>query len=562
MGCCIGEKHSNWCKDYDIVYIDADGKEYCIFHAPAECKFVKLYDERAGGEKPALMGAEQFNGLVFERIDGVIEAGVDEERDKWDDLEVLLEIWNPRCNFSATIFPYDIIFLKYDEKNKKYIPTINLIRSQFKGIADFSSSHFKGIANFNATKFNKDNYFSGSKFKGNAHFNNSVFNMSTDFSSTQFKSNSYFKFAKFNKHTTFARTTSCKIVFYQAYSLGKIYFDQATFADAIFDQMTFKGPAYFSETEFTDNTTPASFKNTIFHDYSNFEQTKFKGGANFHLAFFKEWSYFRNAEFGKETTFAGAISKETILLESVDLSNLKFAKTNIESFKFIDCKWGDKRFAKIYDEKYQKNDNCNDTTLAEIYRRLKRIARESSDEEQTSHWHYREKEMTRKSLEKTYSTPFWNILITAIFMIPACTFFLKMQHEYFLNFAVGLSLLLAAIKIGYDDFKKIKKSINKVASKLYLTAYKLISGYGEDPIRAGAILFCLVTLPFLIQFILNLTPWASKDWLKIAMWYMPLIKIDLYNSQGYHYLLKGLSVSAITLQAALFGFALRNKLRR
>lgn len=158
MGCCVGADHSNWCEDYDIVYIDDEGKEYCIFHAPAECKFVELYDERDGGEKPALMEAKQFNGLVFARIDGVIEAGEDEERDRWDYFN-----WNPRCNFTSTIFPYPIRFNNSKVSNK--LPAINFHKSIFTHDAFFYNIIFYNDINFKEVTFNKDSFFTAASLK-------------------------------------------------------------------------------------------------------------------------------------------------------------------------------------------------------------------------------------------------------------------------------------------------------------------------------------------------------------------------------------------------------------
>ncbi|WP_321403285.1 pentapeptide repeat-containing protein [Maridesulfovibrio sp.] len=674
MGCCVGAKHNNWCEDYDIVYIDADGKEYCIFHAPVECKFDvpkgKPYDERAGGDKPALMGAEQFNQLVFARIDEVIEAGEDEERDKLDPFQAVIgDGWNPRCNFSGTIFPYEISFSEYDGQNDKYLPPINFSRSQFRGDAYFSRSQFRGEAYFSDSQFRVEAYFSrsqfrgyadfrssqfrgkasflSSQFRGGASFSRSQFRGDADFSDSQFRGEAYFSDSQFRGYADFSDSQFRRgASFSRSQFRGEAYFsrsqfrgdayfsssqfrgdaefsssqfrgyadfrrsqfrgdaefsssqfrgdaefsssqfrgdaefsssqfrgytdfrssvtekqtnfDKVKFGKSTFNQMEFKGPVYFDNSSFENK---ASFHNTIFHEYSNFEQTVFEDGANFNLAFFKEWTYFRDSKFLGETSFAGAISKETILLESTNLYNLKLDKTNIESFKFIDCNWGKERFAKIYDERTQQKTDCKNTTLAEIYRRLKKIARENADEEQTSHWHYREKEMALKCLQNTQLAPIGNILATAIFMIPLCIFFLEIKPMNIFSFGVATSILCTAIGIAYDDYKKIT-DFNKAFNKIYLKLYRFISGYGEDPIRAGVILFCLILLPFFLQLITSLTPWANGDSLKTAMWYMPLIKIEFDKAVGLHYLLKGLSTTAITLQAALFGFALRNKLRR
>jgi len=87
--------------------------------------------------------------------------------------------------------------------------------------------------------------------------------------------------------------------------------------------------------------------------------------------------------------------------------------------------------------------------------------------------------------------------------------------------------------------------------------YKLISGYGEDPIRASLILVCLLVLSIGAHSLSFPSGSLSNTW------------------QNYFYFLKGdsaqpktgqalqiVSKTAIALQASLMGFALRNKLRR
>ncbi|NDV23628.1 pentapeptide repeat-containing protein [Desulfovibrio sp. JC022] len=624
MGCCIGEKHSHWCEEYDIVYIDADGKKYCIFHAPAECKFNvpkgEPYDERAGDEKPALMDAEKFNKLIFVLIQEVNNDVVNEEQDSLDPFD-----WSARCNLSGTNFPYDITFSKYNEYCK-YFPSINFNNSRFIGYVAFQNLQFKGYASFQQSQFYGDVSFGNSQFYGDVDFEksqfgkgvsftNSQFNRFVDFEDTQFigdvkfeksqfigdtsfqksqfdkhadfqnsQFNGYANFQKtlfnryahfhkirfegyasfqqslFKKNLVFSDSTCNNINFSNAESRKQININNSTFVNSTFDKITFKGPVSFHDSSFEESTT---FIKTIFHDFSNFEQIKFKGGAKFNSTFFKEWSYFRNVEFTKRSSFAGTISKETILMESVDLSKLKFAETNIESFKFIDCNWGQDRFAPILDEHEQTNSKSKATTLAEIYRRLKRIAHESSDEEQTSHWHYREKEMTRRNLTCISLFQFWFTLIIAILMMLLSGWLLQTMHPPYYAILPAIIFLTLPISLAKEEFTD-KQHISKLGSKIYLNIYRFISGYGEEPIRAFMILLGIVALPFLLNFLVSLETSPPVDWLKHAMWYMPLIKIKFTNTDltGLQYFFKGLSVSAITLQAALFGFALRNKLRR
>ncbi|KAF1074539.1 hypothetical protein [Halodesulfovibrio sp. MK-HDV] len=41
MACCKGEEYGNWCEDVNIVWTDPEtGEEYCLFHAPAEHKWM------------------------------------------------------------------------------------------------------------------------------------------------------------------------------------------------------------------------------------------------------------------------------------------------------------------------------------------------------------------------------------------------------------------------------------------------------------------------------------------------------------------------------------------
>lgn len=98
-----------------------------------------------------------------------------------------------------------------------------------------------------------------------------------------------------------------------------------------------------------------------------------------------------------------------------------------------------------------------------------------------------------------------------------------------------------------------------------LSIYKTISGYGEAPLRAGFILLILaIGLPLLFLASVNadLLTW-DETMLKAGLEFIPLTKGKGSDDPGgLHILLKTLSQLAITLQAALFGFALRNRFRR
>ncbi|WP_291325282.1 pentapeptide repeat-containing protein [Desulfovibrio sp. UCD-KL4C] len=678
MACYVGAEHNNWCKDYDIVYVDDEGKEYCIFHAPAEHKYSERYVE-GEGPRPELISGDDFNALVFARIQAVIDAGEDEERDRYK-----YSNWNPRCNLAGTIFFTDISFSKFNEENGTYLPPINFFKTQFRGGADFHGTQFRGWANFNGTQFRGVavfydsqfrgmanfqgtqfrglTYFQRTQFRGWANFNGTQFREMTDFQRTQFRGvasfqrtqfrgvayfqgtqfrgeanfqitqfrgeanfqrtqfrgvayfqrtqfrgvayfydsqfrgvayfydsqfrggayfydsqfrgvayfydsqfrgGAYFQITQFRGLADFQRTQFRGLTYFQrtqfrgwanfngtqfremtdfqrtqfrgvasfqetcfaganfinAESRKKIIFNDSTFGTVHFDSMNFQKYAIFTGAWFLEET---SFTETIFHEYSNFEGTEFYGKTSFKHALFKEWTYFRNVVFNMNTSFAGTISKETILIENSELSKLLFTETNIESFKFIECTWPELKGRKvIYDERLNLKKENNFLKLEEIYRRLKKISRDNNDEILASAWHYKEKEMLRK----------------------------RLHYE---NKLTSLRTLFL-------------RAINNI--------YWAISGYGEEPLQAFAFLFLFILCPLLTAFYFGpfyeftLCGDIFKDNTHLVsrwLWYLPLTKIKLTcaNISDWNYFFKVFYNLLVTIQAALFAFALRNKLRR
>ncbi|WP_031480084.1 pentapeptide repeat-containing protein [Maridesulfovibrio frigidus] len=620
MACCIGADYNDWCKDYDIIYVDGDGKEYCIFHAPAEHKYSERYVE-GEGQRPDLMSGDDFNGLVFARIQAVIDAEGEREQDKVD-----LSNWNPRCNFAGTIFFANISFTKFkknglpsiDFRSCKFLDTTTFNSCTFRGLALFGVCVFQGNANFDSCEFQAGSFFFFSRFKGrtifesckfqqitsftNCKFNHEIsfdssqFHKEADFTSCQFREITFFNSCNFNGIsnftlsqfrkktkfyssrfqktmnldscqfrsianfnssqfyekanfnltqfrglTNFNYTQFCmeavfnhtqfrlevdflggcfkKISFYNAEARNQINFKDSTFGKAIFDNMKFIGPLHLEGAWFLEQS---SFNNAIFHEYSNFKNSEFYDEINFRFALFKEWSYFKNVIFNQKASFAGTISKETILIEATNLSKLSLSGTNIESFKFVECGWPEVKGIKIvYDEKIKPKENNNVLKLEDTYRRLKKISRDNNDEILASAWHYKEKEMLRKRLhhENKWKSP--------------RTLFLR--------------------------------TINNI--------YWIISGYGEEPLRAFAFLFLFILCPLLTAlyfgpfYEFTLCGEVFKDNTHLVsrwLWYLPLTKIELTcsNISDWNYFFKAFYNLLVTIQAALFAFALRNKFRR
>ncbi|WP_028587310.1 hypothetical protein [Desulfocurvus vexinensis] len=105
-----------------------------------------------------------------------------------------------------------------------------------------------------------------------------------------------------------------------------------------------------------------------------------------------------------------------------------------------------------------------------------------------------------------------------------------------------------------------------------LWLYRQASGFGENPGRAGLVLLGLVVLPLLAlgaaevvgHFVLWSWDWGRvdavvKDWLR----FLPLTSTrGLESVPGWRHALMVLWQLLVTVQAALFAFALRNRFRR
>ncbi|TIH13499.1 hypothetical protein D0S45_14390 [Marinifilum sp. JC120] len=604
MACCTGEEHSNWCKYYDIVYVDAEGKEYCIFHAPAEHKYSKPYVE-GEGERPGLMAGDAFNELVFAHILKCFEPN--------DYLDIHI------CSIAGTIFHEYISFSTFNGKENPKMPNILFSNCRFPEGVSFSGTKFKELAHFtgcvfsnktdfeksqfhsdvlfNACYFKNNSNFKGVQFRNTVTFVDSQFQDKTNFQLTQFRGKAYFQSthfwnttdfrgcqfrsrasfrgsiflsaatfvgSQFRKDVDFALCHFSTVLFNNAKSKGICNFHCSTFDGVSFFEMTFEDAVFFNNVEFYEN---AIFSRTIFKQISNFIKTKFHKKADFKQTFFQEWSYFRKVTFNSKTSFSAAITKEKILIDSTNLSNFHFTEVNIELFKFIDCKWGDEKFAPVYDETHQKELETTDEQLEEIYRRLKKVSRDSSDEMQTSHWHYKEKEFQRKIVND--KIPFSTHWISYI-MVPALTllsFWALTKYKLSMHaaFLIYLTVLSPFVFFCYNSLT----NSGKCFSKHYLNIYNLSSGYGEKPEKALGVLALILVINAMIvatPILPSLSPVKQSmppvDFISSCLWYLPLSKIEAYPTSGWNSFWRLIMNLTITIQAALFAFALRNKLRR
>ena len=175
MPCCYGDCFWDvtkrlmwWCKDEKVCYTDADGKDYCIFHAPQGKKQVTL---------------KKFNGLIFERIKKAKEK-------------------KERCDLSGTILEGDIDFRHFNKDN--HLPYIDFSSVQFSGNANFAEAVFSGNASFAEAVFSGNASFAEAVFSGEVFFDSAEFRGHADFAEAVFREYVDFWWVWFNEYADFS----------------------------------------------------------------------------------------------------------------------------------------------------------------------------------------------------------------------------------------------------------------------------------------------------------------------------------------------------------------------
>lgn len=273
-------------------------------------------------------------------------------------------------------------------------------------------------------------------------------------------------FNRYQKHHSFPR-----VIFRKAYFGGPVIFDgthfngEADFSGAKFESIIsifkadFKKGLILDLAECKGNFTVsettideiADFRDVHFYEdviiahtdfgvKSNFTAAVFDKEAVFFMSKFQGKATFRSTTFKKDASFHD-IEAERIVFEGMDLRNISFDGTDLRKFNFINCTWLKDHGHKIlYDEKkiISENDSYKLSRVELLYRRLKQKYKDELDETEVSDWHYCEKEMQRKGTK--YSNLFYWI---------------------------------------------------------FLDLYRISSGYGEKPNRAGFVLITLLLLAIL-----------------------------------------------------------------
>ncbi|WP_415713192.1 hypothetical protein [Maridesulfovibrio sp.] len=518
MACCVGDQYGGWCNKQELIEIN--GNQYCIFHAPLEYKQhfkTNFFDALSLYLGESLIKAFNSNSLITYKFDGAV--------------------------FPHIVFPKCTLKLSFN----------NCV---FEEIADFSNITFN-YASFRNCTFNSRTYFSSNidskntacSFFNETDFTSSSFKEEVEFNGCYFEGKTKFENVKFYSVAEFMNcnfTKSHLIDFKHAIFDGTANFICSKHSHINFDLAKFKEEAFFMEFQ------AVSFwaRGTTFSSCSSFDHAIIFENIIFENTYFKDVSTFRRATFTYDSYFIDLFCTNQIIFEGINLCNVWINNGNIKDIVFIDCKWHSDNSYICNNEIYKKELDIKELELQNRYRMLKLTSLNNSDQEQISSWHYKEKEMQRKYINTITPLPDKiSIVLTVSLLANIYLSTINNAPIYKSIFSCTIFMLIYTYA-RFIDFKRSQQWFKKI----YLNTYYIISGYGERPLKAFVCLTTLILLPIVTE----------KAELHTAIF-------QTFNSTNYLPLVNPLSSSTpiqalyklgITLQAALFAFALRNKLRR
>ncbi len=443
----------------------------------------------------------------------------------------------------------------FEQKALEYYDLSGIFFSSIFSIIDFlENREFEKFADFSEATFIGAAFFPGTTFKGGV-----------DFSNATFKELAWFDDATFSELADFGGTSFTKMAF---------FFDATFKKEANFKGATFSGQAVFSNAAFTK--------------FTDFTEATFMEAAEFSFAVVDSQVIFRCINPPKqgeqEYSFYGYFEDLKIAVGSVlrfqdlSLANVIFAGTDLRHMEFINIRWRRFRGRDIICEEYILNKKEIDYITAIIFdklylerkitrydHQLLKIAMKIDDfwitEIIKKRSSYLSQKITPESLKKLYANK------------PSAEDYARIEELY------------RYLKINYEDNADFKKSgdfhygemeMHRKASPWrrgflfsWYNLYKILSGYGERPIRA---------MVLLIFFLAVLTGLLSRIGLEIldpkhipafgdSFFYL-LQKVTLQRPTWaepvgfWGKLVAGFSVLFIPGQAALFLLALRNRLGR
>ncbi len=448
---------------------------------------------------------KEFNRMVFDEINNV--KALPEE-----------ELTGKLCDLSGTVFEDNIDFSLFE------FPSIVFSKARFKKV-NFGYATFSKIAGFSEAIFSEKADFRGAEFSERADFRRAEFSETADFSSTEFSKRADFRGAKFEGEADFSWA-----------KFMESYFDRATFDDsAVFEHAYFSKRVDFMKAIFFK----ASFSEATFAETAAFAETSFNEVSFLRATFNK--AVFFETKFHKCAAFRRTVIHEKLIFQNVNLAKISFLESDIRACDFINCDcsrkgercrlFDEERYLLFDEERLSEHSTPDDIRKVEsLYRAQKGKSAKDDNQFDYSLWHIGEKEMLRKRTRFRERPCLWSILNIYRF----CSFYGEGPKR---AFAVLLCLIpLMAILLGLAGLTNSKTSNNSEHKE----EIHIFFDFSADISWPKASKLAVTTLEYL-TFIKNV------DMRPIDLWGRVIIVLGRI---------------IIAIQAALFGMALRNLLRR
>ncbi|WP_291325285.1 hypothetical protein [Desulfovibrio sp. UCD-KL4C] len=544
-------KHPEYYKDIDTVALLKQATKECLF---SNCIF--NFDFSIDLFKDAYIKyVDSLNNQQDQTLSLVYSGGINFNKNdlffipplKFENCEFNSQILFSNLEFKNYLIFEDCIINAYTSFNGSIFNQLLLFNhtTTIDCVKKINSENSQLLIDFSEATFNENVFISGCSFSMGIIFSGATFLKEFNILEGQCSKKNFNALLVF-RHTEFNRSFSCSCSFSDQFVFENCLFKENVYI--ITNKNSVKSYLKISKCKFNSHVRirnseiyKIDIHNNIFENYTDFSQliskstfsclenyfelqaifnnTIFEDDCFIERNYFKSSAIFRDATFIKKVCFNDTISNNKIIIQNASLKALPLRNVNIESFQFIQCDWdydfwGNKL---ICDEDEKVKSTFSE--LEEIFRRLKKSALTNLDQEQASDWHYKEKKFALK-----------------------------------------------------NSFINIFKSFSNVIKTIYLFLYYFLSGFGEKPFRALLVLLVAVVLPIGISYLWGPSyqskyfSWESNHITLVSrwLWYLPFINSQIEGARitDWNYFWKGVFHLLITIQAALFAFALRNKLRR
>jgi hypothetical protein len=319
--------------------------------------------------------------------------------------EFIRTLFKGNARFDEAVFQAEGVF-----ESAVFDGTAGLVKTRFIGAAKFSQAkfhsearlsevEFQGGASFEDAVFDGNATFRTAKFGGETTFEGGRFRQDARFSESQFADTAAFRAVKFDAGADFQSASCSKPADFQ----GCVFAGDTSFENAIFSESAdfpfakFKDRGSFSDARFLDR---ANFLQTQFRNRASFRNVRFKGPAEFSAIQSKAAFALSGAHFDQVPSFHDATFRDQPRLDNM----------TIDDPLAVIPAWSSRAPADPRPAMFRTIKTCGDPEYAGYYRRLRKLAAETQDNEREREFYAQELRCRRFWHDRPFGnglTRFW-----------------------------------------------------------------------------------------------------------------------------------------------------------